>query len=62
MAKNSDDQETLSDPLEDVALFDPEASEEVAPPNTIASEPISPLGPPTAVASPGLSSIEVLLL
>jgi chromosome segregation ATPase len=62
MAKNSDDQEIPVDPLEDVALFDPEASEEVTAPNTIASEPISPLGPPTAVASPGLNSIEILLL
>jgi chromosome segregation ATPase len=62
MAKNMDDQESVADPLEDVAIFDPEESEEVAPTNTIASEPISPLGPPTAVASPGLSSIEVLLL
>ena len=32
MAKNSDDHETPVDPLEDVALFDPEALDEVAPP------------------------------
>jgi chromosome segregation ATPase len=62
MAKEPNPKENTSDPLEGVADFDPDAIEEADVADAqVASEPVSPLGPPARVSDPGLSSIELLL-
>jgi hypothetical protein len=51
-----------ADPLESLAVYrpDPEEQESSAPPAP-SNRPISPLGPPTSLANPGLTSFELLL-
>ncbi len=62
MARKLKAKDKDADPLESVAEFDPDTIEETDVPNAqVASEPISPLGPPAPVTDPGLSSIELLL-
>lgn len=62
MARKSKAEDKAADPLEGVAEFDPDAIEEAGGPDAqVASEPVSPLGPPAPVTDPGLSSIELLL-
>lgn len=62
MAQKSKAKEMSADPIEGVADFDPDTIEEAEISATqVASEPVSPLGPPAPVTDPGLSSIELLL-
>ena len=62
MAKKSKANETAGDPLSDVDSYDPDSVVEPSGASTpAASEPVSPLGPPTTTAAPGLGSIELLL-
>ncbi|MGD2048163.1 MAG: hypothetical protein PVH03_01640 [Chloroflexota bacterium] len=62
MARKSKPKDNTADPLEGVAEFDPEAIDEADVPDAqVASDPVSPLGPPAPVTDPGLSSIELLL-